>query len=76
MSIWDRLHEFVPGKDEVRKYEEDGSDSEKAAALEHSREKHRADQYRVNACSDFQYAGRYFRDDPCEDDGQQGYDAE
>ena len=57
VAVWHRLDEFVPGEDEVGEHEEDGSEGEEAAALEHGGDHHEADQGRVDAYADADDAG-------------------
>lgn len=57
VAVWHWLDEFVPGEDEVGEHEEDGSEGEEAAALEHGGDHHDADQGRVDAYADADDAG-------------------
>lgn len=70
VTIWDRFYEFVPCEDEIGEYEENSSESEDAAALEHRSHKHAADKYRIDAHSYLYHALRDLRYDSYEHDSQ------
>ena len=73
VAVWHRLDEFVPGEDEVGEHEEDGSEGEEAAALEHGCDHHEADQGRVDAYADADDAGRSpggYLEECCAEKGQ------
>ncbi len=58
VTVWNRLDEFVPGEYEVGEHEEDGSEGEEAAALEHGCDHHDADQGCVDTYAGADDAGR------------------
>ena len=73
VAIWDRFYEFIPCEDEIGEYEENSSESEDAAALEHCSYEHGADDYGIYAYADADYAGRSLRGDYeecCAQDGE------
>lgn len=73
VAVWYGLDEFVPGEDEVGEHEEDGSEGEEAAALEHGCDHHEADQGRVDAYADADDAGRGpggYLEEGCAEKGQ------
>ena len=76
ITIWDRLHELVPGEDEVGEYEEDCSEGEETAALQECKQQHDADQAGVDghAGADDSVVGH--RDYAGKDYCQQCHDAE
>lgn len=76
VAVWHRLDEFIPGEDEVGEHEEDGSEGEEAAALEHGCDHHEADQGRVDAYAGAYDACRSFRGDLEECCAEKGQGAE
>lgn len=76
VAVWYRLYEFVPGQNEIREDEKNGSESEKAAALKHCCYEHSADQHSVYADPDLHNPLRNFRCYLCEHYTKQSYRAE
>lgn len=76
MSARNRLHKLVPGENEVRKDEEDSTEGEETAPLQHRGYEHSADEYGIDADPYLHNTLRNLRGDPCENNAQKGYGTE
>ena len=69
--VWYRLYESVPCQDEVREYEQQGSEGKQCASLEHGGQQHEADQDSIDRDSGPYDTFRGTWDNPCEYDCKQ-----
>ncbi len=72
VTMWDGLYELVPGEDEIGEDKQHSAEGEQAASLEHSADKHQADDDGIDTYTDSDYAlgssGGYFYEGGAEKD--------